>query len=120
MGRRHVLELEVAQSLAYVHPDYLLVPLEGGWPNSVCHAVCQPPIQILAELEVIRVEDEASCRIAPCFGELLLDFLVHPAVDRLGLRSFRRLDRVVEPHTGTPLEKSVPGFKDSSIHSLPQ
>jgi hypothetical protein len=94
VGRSHGLELEVAQSRAYVHSDYLFVSLEGSWPNCIGHAVYQPPIQMLAELEVIRVEEGASGCIAPRLGELLLDLLVLPAVDQLALRTVRGVDSV--------------------------
>jgi hypothetical protein len=70
------------------------VPLEGGRPNRIAHAISQPPIQVLAELEIVRVENETPGRVSPCFGELLVDFLVLLAVDRLALRPLRRLDGV--------------------------
>jgi hypothetical protein len=94
VGRCHVLELEFAEHRAYVQSDYLFVALEGGWPHRIGHTVSQPLIQVLAELEVIRVEDEAPGCIAPCVGQLPLYPLVLPAADRLALRTFRRLYRV--------------------------
>ena len=94
MGGRHVLELEVAQGRAYVYSDYLLVPLEGGRPHRIGHAVRQPPIQVLPHLQVVRVEHEAPRRIAPRLSQLPLDLLVLPTVDHFALRTIRGLNGV--------------------------